>query len=203
MATYGWRDRNWTKEEVLSWFGDRGIEIPSSSLKKWFWRNGQLWYVVKGKQLNDISETDDGYVDLTKTHRDNKSSISVFELETSLRIEQTPLHDEVIITVRDVRILFDDINKQINNYMNHISPWQRLLVDVLQLDINRFEFRIYFYDNNTVLASASFQELLKSANPLQLLSSRLLSLCQDNDSKRVQLDSIITPSKNASETAIS
>jgi hypothetical protein len=91
MTTYGWRDRNWTKDEVLSWFGDRGISLRPKELKKWHWENGKLWFVVAGTDTYDISDTDDGYADLTYTHRDDQSSIGMFELYDSRPIGKTPL----------------------------------------------------------------------------------------------------------------
>jgi hypothetical protein len=39
---------NWTKKEVLDWFGDRGIHIKASALKKWLWRDNKLYFIIRG-----------------------------------------------------------------------------------------------------------------------------------------------------------
>ena len=81
---------NWTKKQVLHWFGDRGIQFKAAALKKWLWRDNRLYFIISGAGMY-IADTDEGMVDVAQTHRNDGSPILVYELEDSIPLEASPL----------------------------------------------------------------------------------------------------------------
>lgn len=37
----------WSKQQVLNWFGDRGVHLKWSELKRHHWAAGRLYFVVE------------------------------------------------------------------------------------------------------------------------------------------------------------
>lgn len=79
-----------TKEDVLNWFGDRGVFMDPKCLKKWQWADGTLWFVIKGSSRLHGHDTDAGCADMTKTHREDGSPILSYELYDTVPIAQSP-----------------------------------------------------------------------------------------------------------------
>ena len=76
------------KENILSWFGERGIYLyPKKTkgylhLSKFKWINGFLFYSVKGDHdyEQSIEITEPKHLDVCMTHRSDGSSIITFEV---------------------------------------------------------------------------------------------------------------------------
>ncbi len=77
-------------EEVLAWFGNRGVMIAPATLKKWHWQSGKLYYVIEGGDEFEIPNTDPGTVDVTYTHGDDGRVLRIFEPYSNITIEQSP-----------------------------------------------------------------------------------------------------------------
>lgn len=81
------------KENILTWFGDRGIDLCSRPTKgclhlsKFKWIDNKLFYVIKGTHDGwaSIEKTETGKIDMCYTHRENGSSIIVYELYGSYK----------------------------------------------------------------------------------------------------------------------
>lgn len=86
-----------TTEAVIGWFGNRGYRIESACLL-WHWEDGRLWFILSGQKDDpDIYDTDLGMVDMTKTHRDDGSPISIYELWDSVPVDEAPLAFRTLI----------------------------------------------------------------------------------------------------------
>lgn len=79
----------WSKQQILNWFGDRGIPLESRQLKKSCWKEGRLYFVVEGAEFF-IRDTEEGMVDVTATHNDEGKPILVYELDDSIPVEESP-----------------------------------------------------------------------------------------------------------------
>jgi hypothetical protein len=81
------------KKNVLTWFGDRGINLCSKATKgclhlsKFKWIDNKLFFVIKGTHdgWESIDKTEVGKIDMCYTHRDDGSSIIVYELYGSYK----------------------------------------------------------------------------------------------------------------------
>ena len=79
-----------TTENILQWCGDRGIRIEPDAIV-WYWRAGTLWLaVIEQHDDSDLEETPVGFVEVVRTHRDDGSSISCFEIDEEIPIWKAP-----------------------------------------------------------------------------------------------------------------
>jgi hypothetical protein len=78
-----------TTQEVLTWFGDRGIRIEAADIV-WYWKGRKLWFILNQDEEHDICNTESGLVDITHTHRKDGSSIIIFEPYDEIAIEKAP-----------------------------------------------------------------------------------------------------------------
>ncbi len=81
----------WTKQQVLNWFGDRGVPIQKHELKQWYWEDGKLYFVVDPDNEMEIVPTEPGEVGVTHTHDAEGNPILVYELYDSIPLEESPL----------------------------------------------------------------------------------------------------------------
>lgn len=80
-----------TKDDVLRWFGDRGVFLNPKWLKKWSWEGQRLWFVINGADdFCEACDTEPGLVDYTYTHRDDGSPILIYELYDSVPMAESP-----------------------------------------------------------------------------------------------------------------
>lgn len=82
------------KEDILNWFGERGVSVPSRCLKHWYWSDGTLWFVISGMQPWEGMNTGPGEVDMTYTHRDDGSAVDCFELYDTVPFSGSPFCSE-------------------------------------------------------------------------------------------------------------
>lgn len=81
------------KENVLTWFRERGIDLCSTATKgclylsKFKWIDKKLFFVIKGTHdgWSSIDKTEVGKIDMCYTHRDDGSSILIYELYRSYK----------------------------------------------------------------------------------------------------------------------
>lgn len=80
------------KENVIEWFGERGVTLSSEPIEKglyldkYKWINRKLFFVIKGKQFDGysgISRTEVGKIDMCYTNRKDGSMLDIYELCTS------------------------------------------------------------------------------------------------------------------------
>lgn len=78
-----------TTKEVVAWFGDRGVCIEETSIV-WHWQRGKLWFILDQDDERDIFNTPTGCVDVTYTHREDGSSIIIFDPHDEISISKAP-----------------------------------------------------------------------------------------------------------------
>jgi hypothetical protein len=79
-----------SSEEVVAWFGNRGIEVLPVTLKKWHWQDGKLYYVIQGSDGFGIPDTELGTVDVTYTHAEDGRALRSFEPYDCIPIARSP-----------------------------------------------------------------------------------------------------------------
>lgn len=79
-----------TAKDVLKWCGDRDIRIDPETFV-WHWMAGTLWLAMYDQGGDsDLFDTREGYAEVVRTHRDDGSSISCFELKEEIPVETAP-----------------------------------------------------------------------------------------------------------------
>lgn len=76
------------KENVIEWFGERGIFLSAEAkdkglyLDEFKWINGKLFFIISGKQsgYSGICKTEVGEIDMCYTHRRDGSIINIYAL---------------------------------------------------------------------------------------------------------------------------
>ncbi|PCH68934.1 MAG: hypothetical protein COC01_02790 [Bacteroidetes bacterium] len=94
-----------TIQDVLNWFGDRGVDLTESEIKKWHWDGKYLFYIIKinpeeyecryGADI--MQSTEEGKVQFTHTHRDDGSPILFWEIVDDIPYEKSPFKDDKAI----------------------------------------------------------------------------------------------------------
>jgi len=82
----------WSKQQVLAWFGDRGVLLKSIQLVRWHWTDGILFYITGNRVhwTQGVNQTEKGQVDYAYTHRSDNSSIYIFEPYGSIPVNESP-----------------------------------------------------------------------------------------------------------------
>ena len=79
------------KENVIEWFGERGISLSAEAkdkglyLDEFKWINGKLFFIISGKQsgYSGICKTEVGEIDMCYTNRSDGSMINIYEFHGS------------------------------------------------------------------------------------------------------------------------
>lgn len=115
-----------SKENILTWFGERGIHLYSTATKgclhlsKFKWIDKKLFFVIKGTHdgWDDIEKTEVGKIDMCVTHRDDGSSIHIFELYNSYKATFKDI-DEIVKRIKIKELEEEKANEKRNlEYVN-------------------------------------------------------------------------------------